>query len=65
MDCVSWLATMALVNLGWIFFRSGSLAQAGEMFVALVSPASYVRHVLHPSLYLLIVVIVWRTPRRW
>ena len=50
----SWIVTMALVNLGWIFFRAGSLTQAGQMFAALLSPSSYVHVVLHPSLYLLV-----------
>jgi len=53
----SWLMTMALVNLGWIFFRAHSLAQAQQMFAALVSPASYTRLALHSSLYLLVVVV--------
>ncbi len=47
---------MALVNLGWIFFRAGSLAQAGQMFTALLSPAGYTQHLLHNSLYLLVAV---------
>ncbi len=50
----SWALTMAIVNLGWIFFRANSLAQAREMFSALLSPSSYTRHVLHESLYLLV-----------
>lgn len=54
-NALSWILTMALVNLGWIFFRSASLSQAGGMFEALLSPASYSHHVLHPSLYLLVV----------
>ncbi|HUI84757.1 MAG TPA: MBOAT family O-acyltransferase [Candidatus Binatia bacterium] len=54
---LSWLATMALVNLGWIFFRADSLSEAGQMFSALLSPATYARHVLHPSLYLLVVAL--------
>lgn len=53
----SWMLTMALVNLGWIFFRAGSLAQAGKMFSALLSPAGYVHPLLHRSLYLLIAVV--------
>jgi len=52
-----WLVTMALMNLGWIFFRSGSLAQAGGMFAALVSPTNYLSHALHPSLYLLVAMV--------
>ena len=50
----SWLLTMAFISLGWIFFRANSLAQAGAMFSALISPAAYSSHVLHQSLYLLI-----------
>ena len=47
----SWIVTIALVNLGWIFFRANSLSQAGEMFSALLSPASYAHHALQLSLY--------------
>jgi alginate O-acetyltransferase complex protein AlgI len=47
----SWMVTMALVNLGWIFFRAGSLSQAGEMFSALLLPTSYSRHAVSFSLY--------------
>ncbi len=54
---VSWIATMALVNLGWIWFRAGSLSQASRMFTSLFSPGSYSRHFLHPSLYLLVAVV--------
>ena len=54
---VFWLLTMALVNLGWIWFRAGSWGQARQMFAALLSPASYAHNVLHPSLYLLVVVV--------
>ncbi len=48
---------MALVNLGWIFFRADSLTQARQMFSALLSPTSYARLALHPSLYLLVGVV--------
>lgn len=54
---ISWVVTMALVNLGWLFFRANSLAQAGRMLSALISPASYVRRSVHPSLYLLVGVV--------
>jgi alginate O-acetyltransferase complex protein AlgI len=54
---ISWVATMALVNLGWLFFRANSLTQAGQMFSALLSPASYGRSGLHASLYLLVAMI--------
>jgi len=53
---LSWMLTMALVNLGWIFFRAGSLAQAGDMLSALLSPAGYAHPLLHRSLYLLVAV---------
>jgi alginate O-acetyltransferase complex protein AlgI len=53
----SWIITMALVNLGWLFFRANSLAQEGRMFSALISPSSYVGRSLHPSLYLLVGVV--------
>ena len=51
---LSWLLTMILISLGWIFFRAGSLGQVGRMFSALVSPAGYTRHALGLSLYLLV-----------
>jgi len=54
---VSWILTIALVNLGWIFFRANSLSQAGEMFAALVRPTTYTRHALHLSLYGLILAL--------
>ncbi len=50
---LSWVATMALINLGWIFFRANSLPQARHMLAAVVSPASYLSHFLSGSLYLL------------
>ncbi|HTV65838.1 MAG TPA: MBOAT family O-acyltransferase [Bryocella sp.] len=53
----SWALTMALLNLGWILFRAGSLAQAGQMFAALLSPPGYAHPLLHPSLYLLVATV--------
>ena len=50
----SWLLTMVLISLGWIFFRANSLTQVGAMFSALLSPANYARHVVDLSLYLLV-----------
>ena len=50
----SWVLTMALISLGWIFFRANSLAESGTMFSALLLPGTYSRHVLHSSLYLLV-----------
>ncbi len=54
-EALSWSVTMALISLGWIFFRARSLARAGEMFSAVFSPASYASHFLSGSLYLLVV----------
>jgi alginate O-acetyltransferase complex protein AlgI len=54
---LSWLATMALINLGWIFFRANSLPQARQMLSAVLSPASYLSHVLSASLYLLVAAV--------
>lgn len=54
---VSWVATMALINLGWLFFRANSLDQARQMLSAVLSPASYLSHSLSTSLYLLIAIL--------
>jgi D-alanyl-lipoteichoic acid acyltransferase DltB (MBOAT superfamily) len=51
---ISWVSTMALINLGWIFFRANSPPQARQMLAAVVSPSSYTSHVLSGSLYLLV-----------
>lgn len=53
----SWLATITLISLGWIFFRANSLPQAVRMIVAVFSPASYVSHFLTGSLYVLVIVL--------
>ncbi len=50
---LSWITTIALISLGWIFFRANSLAQARQMFAAVASP-SYFSHVVSGSLYLLV-----------
>jgi alginate O-acetyltransferase complex protein AlgI len=49
----SWLVTTALISLGWIMFRSGSLEQAKQMFSAVFS-AGYSSHFLSGSLYALV-----------
>jgi alginate O-acetyltransferase complex protein AlgI len=54
-NLLGWAVTMALVSLGWIFFRANSLAQAGQMLSALTSLGSYSSHLLDGSLYLLVV----------
>jgi alginate O-acetyltransferase complex protein AlgI len=51
---LSWFVTITLISLGWILFRANSLPQARQMLSAVVSPASYLSHVLSGSLYLLV-----------
>jgi alginate O-acetyltransferase complex protein AlgI len=51
---ISWIVTMSVINLGWIFFRSNSLQQARQMLIALVSPHTYATHVLTSTLYWLV-----------
>jgi alginate O-acetyltransferase complex protein AlgI len=52
-----WILTMALINLGWIFFRADSTAQARQMFASVLTPATYSSHFLSSSLYLLIITL--------
>ncbi len=52
---IAWVTTIALVSLGWIFFRANSLSQAGQMLLAVMSPSSYSSHFIDGSLYLLVV----------
>jgi alginate O-acetyltransferase complex protein AlgI len=54
---LSWITTISLVSLGWIFFRANSLVQARQMLSAIISPGSYSSHLLSGSLYLLIVAL--------
>jgi alginate O-acetyltransferase complex protein AlgI len=54
---ISWVATTALINLGWILFRADSLREVRLMLSAVLSPASYVSHVLSGSLYLLVLTL--------
>ncbi len=53
----SWLATAALISLGWILFRAKTLPQAVHMFAAIASPTSYRSHLLSGSLYLLVLLV--------
>ena len=53
----SWVVTMGLISLGWIFFRAHSLLQAGQMFSAMASPQSYSSHFLSTSLYTLVIAL--------
>lgn len=54
---LSWTATIALISLGWIFFRANSLAKAGQMLSAVLIPTSYLTHSLSGSLYLMVAVL--------
>ncbi len=54
---VPWLVTIALISLGWIFFRANSLAEARQMLSAVLSPTSYSSHFLSGSLYLLVMAL--------
>jgi alginate O-acetyltransferase complex protein AlgI len=54
---ISWVVTMALINLGWILFRCNSLPQARQMLSSVLSPASYLSHSLSGSLYLLVAAL--------
>ena len=48
---------MALISLGWIFFRANSMPQAHQMLATIASPGSYASHYLSSSLYVLIAVL--------
>jgi hypothetical protein len=50
---LGWLLTFAGISVGWIFFRSTSLHQAGAMVRALVTPAGYLHRHLPIQFYLL------------
>jgi alginate O-acetyltransferase complex protein AlgI len=54
---LSWIVTATLISLGWIFFRSNSVAQARQMLQALITPASYSQHFLTASLYWLVAMV--------
>lgn len=56
-NVLSWITTMILVNVGWIFFRAHSLGQATEMLRAAVSPNAYRTHLLSSSLYFLVLAV--------
>jgi alginate O-acetyltransferase complex protein AlgI len=49
---LSWVTTMTLINLGWIFFRANSMNQARQMLSAIFSPSSYRAHFLTASCHL-------------
>jgi alginate O-acetyltransferase complex protein AlgI len=54
---VSWVATISLVSLGWIFFRANSLLEARQMLSAALTPAGYFSHFLSGSLYALVMAL--------
>jgi D-alanyl-lipoteichoic acid acyltransferase DltB (MBOAT superfamily) len=54
---ISWIATISLVSLGWIFFRANTLTQATQMVRAAFSPASYPSRFLSGNLYLLVTAL--------
>ena len=53
----SWLVTLAFISLGWVFFRANSLARAGAMLSAALSPSTYSVHYVSSSLYLLTLAV--------
>src|SRR5664279_993683 len=53
----SWVATIGLISLGWIFFRANSLAEARQMLSAALSPTSYSSHFVSGSLYALVMAL--------
>ena len=54
---LSWVSTISLVTLGWIFFRTNSLHQARQMLAAILSPVTYKVHFLTGSLYSLVLAL--------
>jgi len=55
---LGWALTMALIMLGWIFFRSHSVFQAVTMLSAVVSPRSYRHLALRPNFYVVTGLII-------
>ena len=53
----SWVATLGVVSLGWIFFRAKSVWQAKQMLLAVLTPSSYGSHFVSGSLYLLVAAL--------
>lgn len=54
---ISWVVTISLVSLGWVFFRSNSLVEARRMFSAILSVGGYSAHALSGSLYVLVATV--------
>jgi alginate O-acetyltransferase complex protein AlgI len=53
----SWVATIALISLGWILFRANSAFEARQMLSAALSPATYSSHFVSGSLYWLVMAL--------
>lgn len=53
----SWMVTMLLISLGWIFFRANTLTEARQMLAAAASSGDYFSHALSGSLYLLVALL--------
>lgn len=58
LSVVGWALTLALIMLGWIFFRAHSLAQAAAMWQSVFSPGSYRHLALRPNFYIVTSLIV-------
>jgi alginate O-acetyltransferase complex protein AlgI len=54
---LSWLVTISLISLGWIFFRANSPGEAEQMLSAVLSPKSYLSHRVSGSLYGLVLAL--------
>jgi alginate O-acetyltransferase complex protein AlgI len=54
----SWAVTLALISLGWIFFRARSFHQAILMYKALLTPHNYLHPSLFPDYYLVTFLII-------
>lgn len=54
---LSWMATFALISLGWVLFRANSLPQAMVMLATVVDPASYLRLSLRVNFYILVTAV--------
>lgn len=53
----AWATTFAGVSLGWIFFRSESLAQAADMLRIAFSPGQFLHRSLPASFYFLVLTL--------
>jgi alginate O-acetyltransferase complex protein AlgI len=53
----SWFISISLISLGWILFRSSSVAQARQMLTAALSPTGFTVNFLSPTLYALVATL--------